>query len=68
MGGEEGRDETEGEGSMKYGKQTIGRSVVEDLHCGFSVGLYHSCCTRYRTTGHDDGVGLHIRDDQVEEL
>jgi hypothetical protein len=37
MGGEEGRDETEGEGSMKDETQTIGHSFVEDFHCGFSL-------------------------------
>jgi hypothetical protein len=44
MGGKEGRDETEGEGSMRDGKQTIGRGVVEDLHCGFSL----MCCITAR--------------------
>lgn len=40
MGGEKGRDETEGEGRMKGGQPTIGFSVVEDSHCSFSL----PCC------------------------
>lgn len=44
MGGEEGRDETKGEESMRDGKQAISASVVEDLHCGFSL----MCCTMAR--------------------
>jgi hypothetical protein len=37
MGGEEGRYKTEEEGRVKYRKQNMGRSVVEDMHCNFSV-------------------------------
>jgi hypothetical protein len=58
MGGEEGGDETVGEGGIKDGKQIIGRRIVEDLRSGTCVekggcwerlflGRLLTCCRMY---------------------